>query len=97
MTGTPPIVPRGNPLERLDDFLDVRRRLGLRGGHDDVFASLAAPPAFVEQLERLADAAGVAEEDLQLAPLFGSLGCFDLTKQRLRVAGTRAIVARQHS
>src|SRR4029077_12298423 len=60
---------------------------------DDVFTSIAASPTFVEQLERLADTCGVAKKDLQLTSLFGSLGGFDLTKNGLGVAGTRAIVA----
>ncbi len=87
------LISDGNPLERLDHLLDFGRRIRLCGHNDDVLTALAAPPTFVEQLERLADASGVAKKDLQLSSLFGSLGGFDLTKNGLGVAGTRAIVA----
>ena len=90
MTGTPPTSRVGMTLERANHLLDFRRRIGLRGGDDDVLAPLAPAPAFVEQLERFADARGVAEKDLQLSAVFRPLGRLDLPEQRLRVAADRA-------
>ena len=59
---------------------------------DDVLAALAPAASFVEQPERLADAGGVAEKDLQLPAVLCALRCFDLPEQRL--AGPRAILRR---
>ena len=85
-------VSRGNDLERANHLRDFGRRIGLRRGDDDVLAPLVAAPALVEQLERFADARGIAEKDLQLPAVFRPLGRLDLPEQRLRVAVSRAIV-----
>ncbi len=61
-------------------------RIWLRRRDDDILAALAPAAAFVEQPERLADAGGVAEEDLQLAALLGPFGGLNLAKQRLGIA-----------
>ena len=92
MTGTPATSLRRNDLERANHLRDFGRRIGLRGGDDDVLAPLVAAAAFVEQLERLADAGGIAEKDLQLSAVLRSFGRLDLPEQRFRVAVSRAIV-----
>ena len=85
-------VSRGNALERSNHLRDFRRRIGLRGGDDDVLTPFVPAPALVEQLERFSDARGIAEKDLQLSAVFRPLGRLDLPKQRFRVAVGRAIV-----
>ena len=75
MTGTPSTVRVGIAVELRDQpRRPPARHLRLQRGDDDVLAALAPAPPFVEQPERLADARGVAEEDLQLTAPRGLLG-----------------------
>jgi hypothetical protein len=43
-------------------------------------------PTLVEQFEGFTDARCVAEEDLELSPMLGALGCLDLPQDRVGVA-----------
>ncbi len=76
----------GNALEGSNHLSNVRRRIGLCGGHHDVLASFVPAPALVEQPERFSNPRGVTQEDLQRSPAFRPLCRLDLPEQRFRVA-----------
>src|ERR1051325_4298615 len=85
-----PVVGR-NDRERAHDRRHVRRLLALHRRDHHVFAARPSSSSFVEQVERLADAGGVPEKDLELTAVGGALGGFDPTEQRFRIArGLRA-------
>jgi len=78
-------VTTGDHIHRADDRYDAGRDLRLRGRNHHILAAVMPPAPFVEQLERLADARGVAEKDLELPTPCRPLGGFELAKQRLRI------------
>jgi hypothetical protein len=97
-------VDYGNAADEVgrDDF-QISRNLDyvllyvrLHGGDDDILATRPSPSAFVEELERLADARRVAQEDLQLPPASGALGSLHLAQKTLgiRALGVRRLAMR---
>ena len=70
---------------------------GIRGciaADHDVLASFVTAAALVEQPERLADAGGVAEEDLELPGAAGPLRRLDLVEQRFGVPPAERVTFR---
>jgi hypothetical protein len=61
----------------------------LQRTNDDVFPSFAASTAFVQHLEGLANARGVAEENFQSSATFPPFFLFDLREQLIRDGSLR--------
>jgi hypothetical protein len=72
---------QGNDFEAGNDPGHVRRDIALYGADDHILAAFLAAAALVEHAERLADARGVAQEDLEAAPLFAALFGLDAAQQ----------------
>src|SRR5258708_4071479 len=58
-----------NDLEALQQFPHLRRGRGLGSRDDDILSTLLAPAALIQHPERLSDARGVSQEDLELSPV----------------------------